>query len=234
MDTSNIVSGEIIGTLLLVLIGCGTNAANSLKGSFAKNSGWTFVTLGWGAGIMVAVFAALPLSGAHLNPAVSLAQLILGNIDSTEFIYYVCGQLIGAFIGAALVAILYYDHFQNTEDENTVLGTFATAPAYENTPINILGELVATFVLIFTLLVAGEYKEWAVVYVPFIVFAVVTAFGSLSGFALNPARDLMPRLLHQLFPFKNKRDSNWKYVIVPIVGPLLGGAAAALLFSVLY
>jgi glycerol uptake facilitator protein len=225
-----IILGEILGTMVFIMLAVSIGAAISLTGSPAKGSGWTFIGLGWAFALMMGVIIAAPLSGAHLNPAVSLGLLIVGKITTAEFFVYVVAQVIGAFLGALLAYVLYYDLYQDTEDGNAILGTFATSPTKKNTVLNIFSEMVGAFLLVFFILMWSTNDTLSPIFIPFALGSIAMSLGSLTGFAINPARDFGPRLLHQLVPFKNKVSSNWSYAFVPIVGPLLGGALAGFLF----
>ncbi|MBL0701752.1 MAG: aquaporin family protein [Spiroplasma sp.] len=225
----SILIGEILGTGVLILMGVGTCAAVSLTGSSAKGSGWVFIALGWGLGVLAGIIVSAPLSGAHLNPAVTTGFLVTGDITGAEFATYIAGQMIGAMLGATLVFILYYDFFKQTEDKGTILGTFSTGPTIPNVTLNVLSEVTGTFVLVFFILMT-TVAPVGPVYVPLLVVGIGISLGGLTGYAINPARDLGPRIVHALIPLKQKGDSNWQYSWIPIVGPLAGGALAAVVF----
>jgi glycerol uptake facilitator protein len=225
-----IILGEVLGTMVFIMLAVSIGAAISLKGSPAKDSGWTFIGLGWAFALMMGIIIAAPLSGAHLNPAVSLGFLIVGKITTAEFFVYVGAQVVGAFLGALLAYVLYYDLYQDTEDGNAILGTFATSPTKKNTVLNIFSEMIGAFLLVFFILMWSTNDTLSPILIALALGSIAMSLGSLTGFAINPARDFGPRLLHQLVPFKNKVSSNWGYAFVPIVGPLLGGTLAGFLF----
>lgn len=226
---------EFVGTLILVLMGDGVCAATSLNKSKAQGAGWVVVAFGWGLAVMCAVFVAAP-SGAHLNPAVSLACAIHGSLPWCEVPFYVIAQLLGGFCGACLVYALYKDHYDATPDGSVKLGTFCTAPAIRNTWRNFFCEFVATWVLVFAILAfAHDFNtpsaspgDLGAFPVTMLIVAIGMSLGGTTGYAINPARDLAPRLAHFLLPIKGKRDSDWGYSWVPVFGPLAGAAFAAL------
>lgn len=229
----NILIGEILGTFALVLLGTATVAAVSLKKSPANGAGWVFIALGWGMGVFAGIVIATPFSGAHLNPAVSFAFYAIGDITLSQLFIYLIAEMIGAFLGAFVTFILYYDFFKATEDQKTILGVFSTSPTIENPVRNILSETVGTFILVLFILMTTVSENISMLFVPMLVVGIGIALGSLTGYAINPARDLGPRLFHAIMPLKHKGDSNWKYSYVPIFGPILGGLLAAGTFSII-
>lgn len=222
---------EIIGTFLLVTLGCGTNANTSLKKTYGQGAGWVHITLGWGLAVFTGVFVAGSISGAHINPAVSIGLAVAGKFPWGEVPLYIFGQMIGAYLGAGLVYHQYRDHFKATEDPGARLGVFSTAPAIPNTFRNILSEVAGTFVLVFCIfyLVNGEgLGSLSALPVGLLVVVIGMALGGTTGYAINPARDLGPRLAHATaISFK---DSNWKYAWIPVIGPVLGAIIAAGVF----
>jgi glycerol uptake facilitator protein len=243
---------EFLGTLVLVLLGDGVCAATTLNKSKAQGAGWIVITMGWGFAVMVGVFIAGAVSGAHLNPAVSIGCAIAGTMAWSAVPGYIVAQMLGAFIGAVLVWLFYKDHYDITEDPAAKLGTFCTAPAIEGHQIrNFFCEVLATWLLIFVILVFGVdmnvptldaagahlhigMGELGAIPVTYLIMALGMSLGGTTGYSLNPARDLSPRLAHALLPIKGKGGSNWGYSWVPVVGPIVGGVAAALTYILLY
>jgi glycerol uptake facilitator protein len=224
---SNFVA-ELVGTMLLLLLGDGVVAGVVLKGTKNNNSGWIVITMGWGLAVAMSVFVTGQYSGAHLNPAVSLAVLIDGGLNFAEFLTYVSAQMIGAILGAILVLVMYFPHFEKTQDAGSVLAVFSTGPAIRNPLFNLISEAIGTFVLVFVILNFQDLGLLQPLVVGFLVVGIGLSLGGTTGYAINPARDLGPRLVHQFLPVPNKGSSDWNYAWIPVVGPLLGGAIAAL------
>ncbi len=233
---------EFIGTLILVLMGDGVCAAVTLNNSKAKGAGWVVITLAWGFAVMCGVFIAGPYSGAHLNPAVTLGLAIPGLFPWSDVLPYVVAQMLGGFVGAVLVYVFYVDHFKATSDNpDGMLGCFCTIPAIQHKSINFLSELIATFVLVFLILCIGTKGNENVGMgslgafpVTCVIMSLGMSLGATTGYAMNPARDLSPRLAHAVLPIKGKRDSDWGYSWVPVAGPLCGGALAAGLYLLIF
>lgn len=243
---------EFIGTMVLTLLGDGVCAAASLDKSKAKGAGWVVISMGWGFAVMVGVFIAGSVSGAHLNPAVSIGCALAGTMEWSAVPGYVIAQMLGGFAGAALVWLFYKDHYDATEDPDTKLGTFCTMPAIEGHKVrNFFCETVATWLLVFVILVfgvdanvptldaAGHHLhigmgELGAIPVTCLIMAIGMSLGGATGYAINPARDLAPRLAHAILPIKGKRDSGWAYSWVPVAGPIFGAALAALTYLALY
>lgn len=231
---------EFIGTLVLVLLGCGVVACVSLKKSKGEGAGWIVVTLAWGLAVMCGVFIAGPFTGAHLNPAVTTGLAIAGKFPWSSVLPYIISQILGGIAGGMLVYIFYKDHFDLTEDQATKLGVFSTIPAVKNHWRNLFCELLGTFVLMLVILFLGDKHNAAevglgsigAIPVGLLVVAIGMSLGGTTGYAINPARDLGPRIAHQLLPIKGKGDSQWFYSWVPILGPILGSALAALIYWV--
>ena len=225
--------GEFLGTGLLILLGNGVVAGVLLHKSKAQNSGWLVITLAWGLAVTVAVYASTSLSGAHLNPAVSFALAIKGDLAWSLFLPYALAQIAGAMVGSGLVYLHYLPHWKETEDADAKLAIFCTAPAIPHTVSNMISEVIGTFVLVFGILAIGINKM-AEGFGPFMVGMLVVvvglALGGTTGYAINPARDLGPRIMHALLPIHGKRDSNWGYAWIPVIAPLIGAALAALAF----
>lgn len=228
--------GEFIGTLVLVLLGDGVVAGVSLARSKAKDAGWIAIALGWGLAVTLGVYSAGYLGPAHLNPAVTVAFAVIGVFPWSGVVPFIVAQMLGAFLGAALVWLQYYPHWAETKDEAAILGTFATGPAIRRPLANFFSEALGTLVLVFMLLAFTKGK-WTDGLNPIGVGALITAIGfslgGTTGYAINPARDLGPRLAHAILPIAGKGDSDWGYAWIPVVGPLVGGAIGALLFTLI-
>lgn len=226
---------EFIGTFMLVLLGDGVVANVSLDKSGMKGAGSIQITLAWGLAVMIPAFIFGAASGAHFNPALTIALAVDGSLAWSMVPGYVIGQFAGAFLGACAVYILYKDQFDATESAATKLGVFSTGPSVPNMGLNILSEAVGTFVLVFA--IKGMAQAGAVpagvsnILVFGIIVSIGMSLGGLTGYAINPARDLGPRLAHALLPIKGKGSSNWGYAPVVIIGPLLGAIAAVLLYG---
>ena len=230
---------ELVGTALLVLLGDGVVANVSLNRSNMKGGGTVQITIAWGLAVLLPVCIFSDVSGAHFNPAVSIAMAIAGNLSWSMVPGYILAQMVGGFIGAVLVYMFFKDQFDATEDPGVKLGCFCTRPGVRNIPRNMFCEAVATFVLVFALLgfinVHGanlvgvnHLLVWS------LIVSIGMSLGGATGYAINPARDLAPRFAHFVLPMKNKGDSEWSYAIVPLVGPIIGGVAAVGLFELLF
>jgi len=235
---------ELIGTALLLTLGCGVVANVILEKTKGQNSGWIVITTAWAFGVYVGVVVAAPYSGAHLNPAVSIGLAVAGKFEWTNVPIYILAQILGAMIGAGIVWITYKSHFDMTKDKSTKLGVFATIPAIRNYPSNLFSEVIGTFVLVFTVLfftgatIANTEEviglgSLGALPVALLVWGIGLSLGGTTGYAINPARDLGPRIMHALMPIKEKGSSDWAYSWVPILGPVLGGIFAAGLFLLL-
>lgn len=220
---------ETLGTALLLLLGTGVVATAILKGSKGENGGWLLITFGWGLGVFVGVYVAFP-TGGHLNPAVTVSQWMMGNISAKQALIYFLAEFLGAFIGAVLCWLAFRDHFDAEEDPGKKLGVFSTGPAIRNPLWNVITEVIATFVLIFWVLIAGGTPT-AVgpLAVALVVVGIGSSLGGPTGYAINPARDLGPRIVHALLPIPNKGSSGWHYAWIPVVAPLIGGVLGGLL-----
>lgn len=233
---------EFIGTLVLVLLGDGVCACCSLEKSKGKGAGWVVITMAWGFAVMCGVFIAGPYSGAHLNPVVSLGLAIAGSFDWALVPGYILAQLLGGFCGAVLVWLFYKDQYDATPDPDTKLGTFCTMPAVYNPLRNLFCEAVGTFVLVFCILMFGTNENTPVVGmgdlgaipVTLLIMAIGMSLGGATGYAINPARDLPPRIAHAVLPIKGKGGSGWNYSWVPIVGPTIGATVAAGVYLLLF
>lgn len=223
---------ELLGTLVLVLMGDGVCACCSLNKSKGQGGGWIVITFAWGFAVMCGVLLAGPYTGAHLNPAVSVGLAIAGLFDWALVPCYVAAQMIGGFLGAVLVWAFYKDHYDATPDEATKLGTFCTAPAIRNYKLNLFCEIIATIVLVGIIISFNDAGNKAglanlgPIPVTFLIVALGMSLGGTTGYAMNPARDLGPRIAHSLCPMKNKGGNDWAYSWVPVVGPMIGGILA--------
>ncbi|MER5221574.1 MIP/aquaporin family protein [Streptomyces flaveus] len=261
MSSSDIFIGETIGTAILILLGGGVCAAVTLKASKARNAGWLAIAFGWGFAVLTAVYTSAPLSGAHLNPAVTLAIAIKDG-EWGDVPTYWAGQLLGAMIGAALVWVAYYGQFhahltdreivggpgaQDTKSVEAreaaagpVLGIFSTGPEIRIAAQNLATEIIGTVVLVLAILTQGLNGEGkglgtlGALITALVVVSIGLSLGGPTGYAINPARDLGPRIVHALLPLPNKGGSDWGYAWIPVVGPLIGGAIAAGIYNVAF
>jgi len=226
---------ETIGTAILIILGDGVVAGVLLARSKAQNAGWIVITFGWGLAVAIAVYAVASISGAHLNPAVTLAVAINGGITWAETLPYFAGEFLGAFIGAVIVWLHYLPHWEVTEDPGLKLAVFSTGPAIRNTTSNLLSEIIGTFVLVFGVFaVGGPSAPITPLVVGFLVVAIGLSLGGPTGYAINPARDLGPRIAHAVLPIAGKGSSDWEYSWIPVVGPLIGGAIGAVAYTALF
>ena len=231
------VFGELVGTLVLILLGDGVVAGVLLKGSKAENAGWVAITAGWAFAVFAGVFTAIACgsSDAHLNPAVTLGFAVMSG-DFSKVVPYTIAQLAGAFLGATIVWIHYGPHWRLTDNPDLKLGTFCTSPAVRHAPSNLASEIIGTFVLvlvvaaIFSTRVAatGPVAGLGPYLVGSLVWGIGLSLGGTTGYAINPARDLGPRIAHAILPIPGKRDADWGYAPIPVIGPLAGGALAGL------
>lgn len=233
----NVYLAEFVGTALLITLGCGVNAAVSLSRSYAEKGGWILITLGWGMAVTFAIYAVGSISGAHINPAVTLGLAFGGSLSWSLVPGYILCQVLGAFLGATLVWLQYLPHWKKTEEQGTKLGVFSTSPAVESRWANLFSEILGTFVLLFALMFIGvtEFTQGLnPIVVGTLIVSIGMSLGGSTGYAINPARDFGPRLAHFLLPISDKGSSNWKYSWIPIVGPLLGGVAGVLTYQALF
>jgi glycerol uptake facilitator protein len=228
-------TGELIGTALLILLGDGVVANVILKGTKGNGGGWIVITMGWALAVFVGVIAATSMSSAHLNPAVTIAMAYAGKISWTLLPTYIGGQMVGAAIGAALVWVQYKSHFDITEDKDAKLAVFCTGPAVRSPFWNLLSEVIGTFVLVFAALsmasASGEIGSLSALPIAGVVAVIGLSLGGSTGYAINPARDLAPRMMHCLLPIPNKRDGDWGYAAIPVIGPIVGGLLAAMFYA---
>lgn len=227
---------EFTGTALLIILGDGVVANVVLNKTKGNNAGWIVITFGWAMAVFVGVYASSHLGSAgHLNPAVTIAMAAFGDFDKTLVGPYISGQFAGAFTGAILVWLAYKDHFSETKDADGQLAVFCNAPAIRNIPFNFITEMIGTFVLVFGVLLMPKADvnlgTLNALPVGLLVLAIGLSLGGPTGYAINPARDLAPRIAHFILPIPNKRDSDWGYAMVPVLGPIAGGLLAAFVYS---
>ena len=231
---------EIVGTFLLMLLGCGINANVVLKDTKGFGSGWLAITTGWALAVYVGVLVASPYSGAHINPAVSIGLAVAGEFPWQQVPSYVAAQFIGAMLAAFIIWLNYKDHFDRTEDQKLKLAVFSTAPAIPNKILNFLAELSGTFVLVFAVLYFTDASiietgsiiglgSLGALPVALVVWSIGLSLGGTTGYSINPARDLGPRIMHAVLPIKGKGDSDWSYSWIPVLGPVAGAVIAAVL-----
>lgn len=240
---------EALGTFILILLGGGVVACVSLSKSKGEGGGWVTITFAWGLAVMCGVLIAGPYTGAHLNPAVSIGLAAAGKFSWGLVIPYIIGQMIGGFLGAVAVYVFYKDHFDATDNKDVKLAIFCTSPAIRNFRRNLVCEILGTFVLVLVILymseagnipgvkgdAAAEIGLGSVGALPvaFLIVVIGMSLGGTTGYAINPARDLAPRLAHHCLPIKDKGSSDWDYAWVPIVGPIIGGVTAAIVFAII-
>jgi len=237
----NTFIAELVGTALLILLGNGVVGGVVLRGTKNENSGWMVITLGWGLAVTFAVYTVGSISGAHLNPAVTLALAATGQWSETftpaAIPIYIAGQMLGAMLGAALVYLHYLPHWAGTEDQGAKLAVFCNAPAIRHTSSNLFSEFMGTFVLLFGLCALGANK-FAEGLNPLVVGGLVLSIGlslgGTTGYAINPARDLGPRIAHSLLPIPGKGGSDWGYSWIPVVGPIIGGVCGAMVYKSIF
>ncbi len=241
---------EFIGTGILLLLGNGVVANVLLSKTKGQGSGWVAICAGWGLAVYVAVLCADQFSGAHINPAVTIGVALGSDFPWPRVLPYIAAQLAGAITGASLVYLFYRHHYDATDDADLKLATFCTAPNFRSWPLNLFCEVVATFVLVYAVLLMSDpvftlegptdrrevpigLGSIGALRVGLVVFAIGLSLGGTTGYAINPARDLGPRIAHALLPVPGKRDADWGYAAIPVLGPLLGGVLAALLYLLL-
>jgi len=236
---SDLYLGEFIGTMVLILLGDGVVANVVLEKTKGKASGWIVITAAWAFAVVFGVTTAIMAGSAYafLNPAVAISFAAIGKVGWTEAIGCSIAEILGAFVGAILVFLAYYDHFKATEDPASKLGVFSTIPAIRNLGMNFLTEAIGTFMLVFGVLAISKALNppqfWGPYIVGMLVWAIGLSLGGPTGYAINPARDLGPRLAHAVLPIPGKGSSDWSYgLTVPIFGPLVGGVIGALLAAV--
>jgi len=227
---------EFIGTLLLIVLGNGVVAGVVLKRTKSENAGWLTIVLAWGLAVTLAVFAVGTYSGAHLNPAVTIGLLVDGSFPTDLAVGYILAQVAGAFVGAIIVWFHYLPHWKETPDAAAKLAVFSTGPAIRSPLSNLISEIIASAVLILGLLFLGNDFAQGLkpVIVGLLIVAIGLSLGGTTGFAINPARDLGPRLAHAILPIHGKGSSDWSYAWIPVVGPMIGGALGAVIYNALF
>ena len=246
MTTANILIGETLGTMLLILLGDGVVANVLLGKTKGNNSGWIVITTAWAMAVFVGVYAVASVSGAHLNPAVTIGLVVAGITPAAQAPFYFVGEFLGAMIGAILVFLAYFPHWAQTADPGLKLAVFSTGPAIRSSVWNLVTEIIGTFVLLFGILaIKGAAMDMSGASVPislgavgiipvaFLVWAIGMSLGGPTGYAINPARDLGPRIIHAILPIPGKGGSDWGYAWIPVVGPLIGGILGALVYGAL-
>ncbi|EKF50887.1 MIP/aquaporin family protein [Lactococcus garvieae] len=228
--------GEFLGTFILILLGNGIVSGVVLNKTKATGAGWVAITLGWGFAVMMGVYVSGFMSPAHLNPAVTIAMAMIGSFSWSLVLPYILAQMLGAMVASIILYLMFYPHYAETENPADILGTFSTGPAIRQTGSNLLSEVVGTAVLTTGILAFGQYAITQTSGVsPLLVGAIITAIGlslgATTGYSLNPARDLGPRIMHALLPIKGKGDSDWSYAWIPVVGPIIGGSLGTVLFN---
>jgi glycerol uptake facilitator protein len=239
--------GEFIGTMILIILGDGVVAGVLLRNSKAENSGWIVITFGWGMAVAMAVYCVGQFSGAHINPAVTIGFAATGQFPLADVIPYIIAQFLGAFVGGVIVWLAYLPHWAETEDEGLKLGVFCTAPAIYNTPANVITEIIGTFVLVFgvsgIVANAGAVSGQAAtvigsginpLLVGLLVLGIGLSLGGPTGYAINPARDMGPRIAHAVLPIAGKGGNDWGYSWIPVVAPVIGGILGAAAWVLLF
>jgi glycerol uptake facilitator protein len=230
---------EVIGTAILIILGDGVVAGVLLARSKAQNAGWIVITAGWAFAVAIAVYAVGSISGAHINPAVTIGLAAIGGLGWDQVPLYLAGQFIGAFIGGVVVYLHYLPHWAETDDPGLKLAVFSTGPAIRNTSTNLISEIIGTFVLVFGVLAivanaAPGESGLTPLLIGFLVFAIGLSLGGPTGYAINPARDLGPRIAHAVLPIAGKGSSDWAYSWIPVAGPIVGGVLGALAYTALF
>jgi len=234
--------GEMIGTMLLIILGNGVVAGVLLNKSKVKDAGWIVITLAWGLAVTFSIYAVGEISGAHINPAVTLGFAAAGEFNETfrgwgDVPYYIGAQMLGAIIGATVVYFHFLPHWKATDDKDAKLAAFSTAPAIRRSFANLFSEVVGTFILVFGLMAIGsnDFTEGLnPLIVGFLVLSIGLSLGGTTGYAINPARDLGPRIAHFLLPVAGKRDSDWGYAWIPVIGPIIGGVYGGIFYHGLF
>lgn len=246
----DLLMAELVGTMILILLGDGVVANVVLSKNKGEGGGWIVITAGWGFAVAMAVYVTGWVSGAHINPAVTIGLVAIGQLGIGDAFLYLIGQFVGAFIGAVLVFIAYIDHFKATDDPGLKLAVFSTGPAIRNLPMNFVTEVIGTAMLLigvlgitnannFQLVISGEtVATGGIGLTPYLigilVFSIGLSLGGPTGYAINPARDLGPRIAHAILPIPGKGDSDWGYAWVPVVAPIIGGILGCWLYQFLF
>ncbi len=233
----NSYMAEFFGTMLLIILGEGVVAGVVLKGTKSENAGWLTIVIGWGLGVSLAIYAVGGISGAHLNPALTLAFALRGDFPWSDVGGYIAAQFAGAFAGACVVWLHFLPHWKRTDDPGAKLAVFCTAPAIRGTFSNLISEIIATGVLVIGLLFIGpnEFTQGLKpLVVGLLIVSIGLSLGGTTGFALNPARDLAPRIAHTILPISGKGSSDWSYAWIPVVGPVLGGVLGVYIYQLFF
>lgn len=228
---------EFFGTMLLIILGDGVVASVVLKGTKSENAGWLTIVIGWGLAVTISIYAVGNISGAHLSPAVTIAFAMNGSFAWSDVVGYISAQMAGAFVGAIIVWLHFLPHWKRTDDQGTKLAVFCTAPAIRNTLANLLSEIIATALFILGLLFIGtnDFTQGLhPIVVGFLIVSIGLSLGGTTGFAINPARDLGPRIAHAVLPIFGKGHSDWNYAWIPVVGPIIGGILGVYVFQFLF
>jgi glycerol uptake facilitator protein len=233
---------EFIGTMILIILGDGVVAGVLLRNSKAENSGWIVITFGWAMAVAVAVYCVFQFSGGYINPAVTIGAAVTGGLEWAVVPGYLIAQFLGAFVGGVIVWLAYLPHWSETEDEGLKLGVFCTAPAIYNTPANLITEIIGTFILVFGVFgifaysgdVGGSAAALNPLLVGLLVLGIGLSLGGPTGYAINPARDLGPRIAHAVLPIAGKGGNDWGYSWIPVVGPIIGGILGAVSYTLLF
>lgn len=229
--------GEVVGTMILILFGGGVVAGANLKKTFSFNGGWIVITIAWGLAVTMGVFAVGSISGAHLNPAVTIGLALNGDFPWADVPEYILAQLIGGFLGGVLVFLHYLPHWKATEDKEAKLAVFSTSPAISHSFSNLLSEIIGTFILVLGLLFIGANKFTEglnPIAVGLLIVVIGMSLGGTTGYAINPARDLGPRIAHFLLPIHGKGESEWSYAWIPVLGPIMGGSLGTIFYQIFF
>jgi glycerol uptake facilitator protein len=237
-DGFQIMLAEVFGTAILIILGDGVVAGVLLARSKSQNAGWIVITTGWALAVAVGVYAIGGLTGAHLNPAVTIGLASIGSVGWDVVPWYLVGEMVGAFIGAVIVFLHYLPHWAVTDDPGLKLAVFSTGPAIRNYAANLMSEIIGTFMLVFGVLaITNENNNvgaLAALLVGFLVWAIGLSLGGPTGYAINPARDLGPRIAHAVLPIPGKGTSDWEYSWIPVVGPIVGGILGAIAYNLVF
>jgi len=225
---------EFFGTAMILVFGSGVVSNVLLSKTKGNNSGWIVISFGWAIGVFTGVLIAANVSGAHLNPAVTLALVLAGKFSASQMPLYICAQMLGAMFGSGLAWLAYKKHFDATEDADSKLAVFCTIPNIRSYWYNVITEIIGTYILALAVLYMAQPEVGLgalnALPVALVVLGIGLALGGPTGYAINPARDLGPRIMHFLLPIRNKKDSDWKYSWVPVLGPMVGAALAAVMY----
>lgn len=236
-DGFQIMLAEVVGTAILIILGDGVVAGVLLTRSKAQNAGWIVITTGWALAVAVGVYAIGGLTGAHLNPAVTIGLASIGKVGWDLVPWYLVGEMVGAFLGAVVVWLHYMPHWAITDDPGLKLAVFSTGPAVRNTVSNLISEIIGTFMLVFGVLAITSNQlgaGLAALLIGFLVWSIGLSLGGPTGYAINPARDLGPRIAHAVLPIAGKGDSDWGYSWIPVVGPIIGGVIGAVAYNAIF